>query len=196
MRTSSVVGAVVLSVAVAGCGRGVSAEDRAAIGRAVTQGLNGTPVQQCRTAVTDRYATQLYGSVARCRRATTELGPDTDTHISVEDVEGRRPEVHARIRLAGGDFTGATGHLVVRRDQDGTWRLDDIEPDLLRSLLADPAVAQDRDDRRSRTCFRNATSGLGDAEFKRLALALLGARAHEVPDDVIACFPPRTGNLH
>ncbi|WP_354697193.1 hypothetical protein [Paraconexibacter sp. AEG42_29] len=182
--------ATALALTGAGCGESGGQDDQAAVRKAVTAGLTGAAQQRCVSAATPRLIAALYRSRDRCTYLVSRTGPDTDTSVRVTGIDRNEDRAKVNLRLDGGDFAGSVGHVEALRGPSGSWRLDELGTDLLRSMLADPARTTDPVDKQTFGCVARTTSGLSDPAFRRVAHALIGARPRDVPAAVKACFYP------
>lgn len=171
--------ALATCLALAGCGGGDDNEDEQRIADVLTAGLTSEDPQiVCAETLSAGFVRRVYGSEARCRRverrSARRSDPADEVDVSGTNVDGDR--AGAFVALRGGDRDGATGEVGLVRQADD-WRLDELSPDLLRSLLE----ARLRGDRalraRARACAARRVLALDEAELQELALGTVGGRA-------------------
>jgi hypothetical protein len=163
----------------AACGGDDSDDDEGRIADVLTAGLTSEdPQVVCAETLSAGFVRRVYGSEARCRtverRSARRTDPADTVDVSDTNVDGDR--ARAVVALRGGDADGAGGEVgLVRQEED--WRLDDLSPELLRSLLearlgADPALRA-----RARACAVRRVLALDDAALRELALGTIGGRS-------------------
>jgi hypothetical protein len=173
--------ALAACLALAGCWGGDDGgdDDEQRIADVLTAGLTSEdPQVVCAETLSAGLVRRVYGSDARCRvverRTARRSDPAEEVDVSGTSVDGDRAT--AVVALRGGDPDGARGEVgLLRQDED--WRLDELSPALLRSLLE----ARLRGDRalraRARACAVRRVLALDDAALGELALGAMGERA-------------------
>lgn len=179
MRRAWLALALAACLGMAGCGGGDDNDDEQRIADVLTAGLTSEdPQVVCAGTLSAGLVRRVYGSEARCRRVERRTARRTDpaeaVDVSETSVDGDRAT--AVVALRGGDPDGARGDVGLRR-QDEDWRLDELSPELLRSLL-EARLRADRTLRaRARACVARRVLALDAAALQELALGSIGARA-------------------
>jgi hypothetical protein len=179
-----VVLALLAGALLAGCGGGDDGDDgggggkdEQAIREVVRQSITtDTPEIDCDSRVSDSLIRRTYGDRARCVRVQRDDEERPARSVDFDDLRVDGDSASVRIVARGGDPDGARGTLELVRE-DGDWRIDDLSTPLLRSLME----AGLRTNERQKTlpaggvaCIRRGLSPLRDAEFRRVAFALMG----------------------
>lgn len=180
MRRAWLALALAACLGVAGCGGGDDEGDEQRIADVLTAGLTSEdPQVVCAETLSAGFVRRVYGSEARCRtverRSARRTDPADAVDVSDTNVDGDRAV--AVVALQGGDTDGASGEVGLVRHEEEDWRLDDLSPELLRSLLearlgADPALRA-----RARACAVRRVLAVDDAALRELALGTIGGRS-------------------
>jgi hypothetical protein len=172
--------ALAACLALAGCGGGGDGnEDEQRIADVLTAGLTSEdPQVVCAGTLSAGFVRRVYGGEARCRtverRSARGGDPADEVDVSETDVEGDRAT--AVVALRGGDRDGVGGAVGLVRQADD-WRLDDLSPDFVRSLV-EARLRADRTLRaRARACAARRVLALDDVAVRELGLGAIGGRA-------------------
>lgn len=187
--------AATTAIALAGCGGDDGADDNQAIADAVKTGFTTEDLTvKCEEIISESFLREVYGDVAQCRKAEK---PDADdkpsTGTTTADVTIDGDKASAKVTLQGGDADGATGTVELRRE-DGSWRINDLGADLLRSNL-EREIRNDDDpqfaDPQIKDCAIQTFTKLGDEELQKVAYAAIGEREgadEQLGKLLIPCF--------
>ncbi len=184
-----------LCAVVAGCGSADSStgidEDRQQIQAAVERLMESERVEdQCRTGVSERFIREVYVTVARCREANKRYVDDDEAAsatISATRIDGGDKATTA-VTLTSAKGARATGRLALV-NVGGTWKVDRLGVDFLRSIFASlPTEAETDEERLVLSCLAEATRALSDGELRRVGNLMVGQRLEA------DSFPP--GTLH
>lgn len=187
----------------AGCGGGDSSSDANSdvdeIRVAVERVMESESVEdQCERGVSERFVREVYGTLARCREANRPDGddePDSAT-ISATRIDGDKATTGVTLTSAKG--ARATGRVALVEDA-GTWKLDRLGVDFLRSIFqALPKEAETADERLVLDCLATASRELSDREVRRVGNLLIGQRleAESFPPAALRCIRRGTQPTH
>lgn len=162
-----------------------SAEDEREIAAVIRRSLiQDDPAEECRT-LTRRLIGVIYDSPSRCRRLAADDDDDEEDpdEVDVSSVNVTGEQATAQIEASGGGFDDVTGGIDLAQE-DGEWKIDDLQPDLLRTLLTagfEEAAEEDEEEllssRDVRTCTNDSLGDLPDRELKDLAYDAIGERS-------------------
>lgn len=190
-RTSRLI-LVGLCAIAAGCGGEDGPSDTEQIATAVDRVMESVRVDdQCVAGVSARFLREVYGTLARCRLATApqpgDPPPDSAT-ISATRIDGDRATTSVTLTSVKG--SRATGRVALVRTAE-TWKVDRLGIDFLRSVFITlPGEADTAEERRVLRCLADATSGLTNADVRRIGNLIIGRRLTEeaLPDAVSRCI--------
>jgi hypothetical protein len=140
-RSISLIAATTVTLA-AGCGGGEDAPEttpppspRQQVQAAAQRLLSERDASVvCRTLVTDAFVQQAFGGdVQACARSEIADAPQTGKQV-VGDVRVTGPQASVEVVQRGGDQDGLGGHYTFVRE-GRSWKLDDLQDDLVRTLL-------------------------------------------------------------
>jgi hypothetical protein len=159
-------------------GREAGPAEREAVRKAVVRLFRTNDVEViCERSLTPRLLRLIFDEKAACRKVTAEDDDDEDPpdRVEVSDVEVRDGRAIAVTKLVGGDTAGAQGPIVLLKGRDG-WRTDDFSTAFLRSSVSASLENERKIPAAVSRCIDARLQGMADAQFKRLALALIGER--------------------
>ncbi len=183
---------VALCVVAGGCGGADGPSDTEQIATAVDRVMESERVaDQCEAGVSRRFVRDVYGTLARCRRANApqpgDPPPDSAT-ISATRIDGDHATTGVTLTSVKG--SRATGRVaLVRAGQ--TWKVDRLGIDFLRAIFTTlPGEADTAEERRVLRCLADATRGLTNADVRRIGNLIVGRRLTEeaLPDVVASCI--------
>ena len=173
--------AVITSLGIAGCGGDDSGKsDEKDIADAAKLGFTTTDLKiKCEEIISESFLREVYGDVDQCRKAEK---PDPDdkptTDVTTSDIVITGDKATAKVVLKGGSANGATGTLELRRE-DGSWRVNDLGADLLRSNL-ESEIRNDSSeqfaDPQVKDCAIKTFTTLPDEQLQTVAYAAIGER--------------------
>ncbi len=157
--------------------REASPAEREAVRTAVVRLFRTNDVDViCERSLTPRLFRLIFARPSACRKATSEDDDEEPPdRVEVSDVEIRGARATAVAKLIGGDTAGAEGALVLLKGRDG-WRTDDFSAAFLRSSVSASLENERKIPAAVSRCIEARLTGVADAEFKRLALGLIGQR--------------------
>ena len=179
-------------------GRKASPAEREAVRKAVVRLFRTDDVEViCERSLTPRLFRLIFAGKDACRKAASEDEDDDDPpdRVEVSDVEIRGGRATAVTKLLGGDSAGAEGPLVLLKGRDG-WRADDFSTPFLRSSVSASLENERKIPAAVGRCLDARLRAMADAQFKRLALELIGERRQaniRLLDMLSACERKRGG---
>lgn len=185
-RLSRLILAAACAIA-AGCGGQGGASQTEQIETAVKRVMESESVKdQCETGVSERFVREVYGTLVQCREANTgqagDPAPDT-ARVSATRIDGDRATTSVTLTSAEG--ARASGRLALVKVA-GTWKVDRLGVDFLRSVFAAlPEEADTPEERHILDCLARAARGLSDRELRRVGNLVVGRRL------TVQSFPPR-----
>ena len=165
----ALLGAFVLTVALAGAGCG--GDEESAVAGVVRAGLTSQDARTvCEGSLAPTLMTQIYGGAAKCH---TVEGQDSERiaqaqSVEVSHVSVRGTRATAVVRIHGGSRDGAAGALTLARRPAG-WRVTDLSVGLLRSQFEVGIRKLQTLDPVAKACVIDKMRRVPDAQFKALA---------------------------
>lgn len=184
---------VALCAAVAGCGGAQDPpSDSEQIATAVDRVMESDRVaDQCEAGVSPRFVREVYGTLARCRRANLPRPgdpPPDSAATSATLIDNDRATTAVTLTTVKG--SRATGRVALVR-AGATWKVDRLGIDLLRAIFTTlPGEADTAEERRVLRCLADVTPGLADADVRRIGNLIVGRRLTQeaLPDVVGVCI--------
>jgi len=171
-----------------GCG---GPSDREQIASVVERSLTSTELnEKCESLVSERFVVDVYGDRPECRGVyIRNPGADRIQDARVAATRIDRDKATTRVMYRSQAGVDITGRLALAK-VSGTWRIDRLGIDLLRSMVptfaATNAGPMDVSEAR---CLLRATRRLSNRALRRVGYAFIGDRIEEgkVPDGVLDC---------
>lgn len=180
-----------LCIGAVGCGDD-ERSDTEQIASAVKRVFMSTSAADQCEAVSDRFAREVSGGRARCRRSydADDVRPDV-TKVAATRIDGDRATTEVTLRA--GDLEPVSGRVSLVK-VGTSWKLDRLGLDFLRSVMSNGAQvsAKTARERRVARCFLDAVRALSGRELRRVGNAVIGKRHVRLPRELQACRPAGT----
>jgi hypothetical protein len=184
LRLFAALAALFLALFVAACGGSDSDSDggdsgeETAISEVIVSALTENDAEAvCNEWSTADFVEAVYGDIETCVKEA-ESESDDPEDVSVTDIEIDGDSATATVTEVGGESDGATGTVTVVK-VDGSWRIDDLGIDFLRSLLREGLAkeAASGDDPSENPfanpeiadCIEKGMDALSDKQFRQIA---------------------------